>query len=153
MQLGIESDATARLIEGYLVEHLFEAVDAASEVAVEPAYLPLLVGPFRFLCPVADVSTLPSAQPPLRVLEACELVPSPYRSRLGHAATGSTVVWLDGGRVEVRGCNLEPVLCLPETAVTPRETRGDTPWIGGAVREPPAFVLDSKAMAVGAAGH
>ena len=149
MQIAIESEATARVIEGYLVEHLFEST---AEPAVRPAPAPgfqaLRVGPFRFLCPVGAVTLHPPTLAPSRVMEASELVPSAYRARLaGMATEGATSIWLADGRIEVRGCHPEAVLELAASAVTLRETRGDSPWIAGSVREPPAFVLDPGALA------
>ena len=154
MQIAIESEATARVIEGYLVEHLFEpaAEPAAKPVPAATSYQALRVGPFRFLCPDGAVTLQPSPQVAFRRLEASELVPAAYRARLaGMDTEGATSVWLDEGRVEVRGCHLEQRLELPASAVNLREARGDSPWIAGSVREPPAFVLDLEALAP--AGH
>ena len=166
MQTAMESEATARLIEGYLVEHLFEALTASEpellpepktapvpEPVLDPSFQPLRVGPFRFLCPVAEVGLVAPTEPALRVLEASDLVPATYRARLDAAATGSATVWLDQGRIEVRGCSLEPTLTLATSAVAARDARGDCPWIAGSVREPPAFVLDPQALATEAVSH
>ena len=75
MAIAIETDATARLIEGYLVEHMFEAPPQADpDEPVISAYVPLRVGPFRFLCAAEVVDVAPPETPATLVLDAAELV-------------------------------------------------------------------------------
>lgn len=151
MQTAIESETTARVIESYLVEHLFESAGDAAPAATPIRFQPLRVGPFRFLCPADAVALAPPGEAASLVLEAADLVPPAHRARLSGATTGGLTVWLDGGRLEVRGCSLEPAFALDGAAVVARQTRGDTPWIAGSVREPPAFVLEPQAL--GAPSH
>ena len=154
MPIAIETDATARLIEGYLVEHMFETPPQADpDEPVISAYVPLRVGPFRFLCAVGAVDVAPPATPATLVIDAAELVPAAYRARLSAAAAGEATVWLDGGRVELRGCLLEPILTLGPNAIVPRDVRGEQPWIAATVREPPAFMLEPQALGAGPANH
>ena len=154
MPIAIESEATARVIEGYLVEHLFERrADVEADAPVLATYQPLRVGPFRFLCAVGDVSLEAPAAPAGFVIDAATLVPPAYRARLAGAAPGETTVWLDQGRIELRGCSLESVLALAAEAFVRREARADNPWIAGTVREPPAFLLDPAAVPGATASH
>ena len=154
MPNAIESQATARLIEGYLVEHLFDTAPAA-EVAAPgvTAYQPLRVGPFRFLCRADELSLVAPMTPAGVVIDAGKLVPAAYQSRLSGATPGPASVWLEQGCIELRGCSLEPVLALAPGAVALRDARGDNPWIAGSVREPPAFMLEPAALQDALANH
>lgn len=106
-----------------------------------------LVGPFRFLCPVEAVLEQAPDLACSVVIDAVELVPAPYRAQAAASQQlGRDVVWLKGGRLEIRGCRLDPTRAIRRSDLRSRGPRAEAPWIGATLRDPPAFFLDSDAM-------
>ena len=106
-----------------------------------------LVGPFRFLCPVEAVLEQAPDLACSVVIDAVELVPAPYRAQAAASQQlGRDVVWLKGGRLEIRGCRLDPPRSIRRSELRSRGPRAEAPWIGATLRDPPAFFLDSDAM-------
>ena len=106
----------------------------------------LLVGPFRFLCPVDAVLDEPPELACAVVIEAVDLVPAPYRNQAAASQQlGRDVVWLKGGRLEIRGCRLDPSIAIRRSDLRSRGPRAEAPWIGATLRDPPAFFLDPDA--------
>lgn len=142
-----------------LIEHsavaVAEIIPAPLELVLEPpvadpdlfGVICFLVGPFRFLCPIDAVLDAPPEIPCSVVVDAVDLVPAPYRSQAAASQQqGRDVVWLKGGRLEIRGCRLDPSLAIRRSDLRSRGPRAEAPWIGATLREPPAFFLDSDAM-------
>ncbi|MSQ67360.1 MAG: hypothetical protein EXR83_04075 [Gammaproteobacteria bacterium] len=149
--------STAELVARYLTEHLQAPADEASILTAPSAAhlesvptliraIGFLVGPFRFLCRADALLTGAPSTPCAVVIEAAELVPAPYRAQLGEGqGLARDVVWLRGGRLEIRGCRLEGAREIHPAALIPRGPRAAAPWIGATLRDPPAFVLDPDA--------
>jgi|LNFM01.2.fsa_nt_gb hypothetical protein len=136
--------SAADLVAAYLDAHLHLAPDGP----VLPDTVEVLafrVGPFRFLCR-ADALTPTAGDVAAVTLQAAELVPVPYRSHLRQGLfPGRDVLRLKGGRLEIRGLQIEHTMRLPQAAMAPRGPRAEAPWISATTREPPAFVLDPDA--------
>ncbi len=135
---------TIDLVAAYLDEHLHLAPDGPRLPATIEA-LAFRVGPFRFLCR-ADALTDTAAEVAVMTVQAAELVPVPYRSHLRAGQfLGRDVLRLKGGRLEIRGLQIESSLRLQPTTMVARGPRAAAPWISATTREPPAFVLDPDA--------
>ncbi len=132
------------VLAAYLEEHLqgcFEAPPARAAIEV----LAFRVGPFRFLCQ-ADALGVTAGSLAALTLDAAELVPDAYRAHLRPGVRrGPDVLQFKGGRLEIRGCQVERPLQLQAAAIAPRGPRADAPWISATTRDPPAFVLDPDA--------
>jgi len=132
------------VLVAYLDEHLQDCFDVpATRATIE--VLAFRVGPFRFLCR-ADALDPTAGNIATVTLDAAELVPDAYRAHLRPGARrGPDVLRFKGGRLEIRGCQVERPLQLQPAAIAPRGPRADAPWISATTREPPAFVLDADA--------
>ena len=154
-----EASPEARLVaappaRGIEEKPVREPVDLLLEVASPPpavdpdlmGVICFLIGPFRFLCPVDAVLDEPPELPCSVVIEAVDLVPAPYRNQAAASQhVGRDVVWLKGGRLEIRGCRLEPSIAIRRSELRSRGPRAEAPWIGATLRDPPAFFLDPDA--------
>jgi len=128
----------------YLDEHLQGCFDAPP-VRATIEVVAFRVGPFRFLCRADALGAGPGERASV-TLDAGELVPEAYRSHLRpEGRRGHDVLRFKGGRLEIRGCQVERPLQLQAAAIAARGPRADAPWIGATTREPPAFVLDPDA--------
>ena len=94
MAIAIETDATARLIEGYLVEHMFETPPQADpDEPLVSAYVPLRVGPFRFLCAAEAVDVAPPATPATLVIDAADHVFDGHAGEVGDTVEQLLADW------------------------------------------------------------
>ena len=136
--------STVDLVSAYLDEHLHLAPEGPTLPSTIET-LAFRVGPFRFLCR-ADALTDSAAEGAVVTVQAAELVPVPYRSHLRPGQfLGRDALRLKGGRLEIRGLQIESTLFLQPAAMAARGPRAEAPWISATTREPPAFVLDPDA--------